>query len=80
MQAAFELAGSSDREALENVFEKVRLEQGNPFLYLPRRELAFGEDNCLTDQTALALQWQDDGSQQAVWPTRFSRAEPRPFQ
>lgn len=80
MQAAFELAGSSDREALENAFEKVRLEQGNPFLYLPRRELAFGEDNCLTDQTALALQWQDDGSQQAVWPTRFSRAEPRPFQ
>lgn len=80
MQAAFELAGSSDREALVNAFEKVRLEQGNPFLYLPRRELAFGEDNCLTDQTALALQWQDDGSQQAVWPTSFSRAEPRPFQ
>ncbi len=80
MQAAFELAGSSDREALKNAFEKVRLELGSPFLYLPRRELAFGEDNCLTDQTALALQWQADGSQQAVWPTRFSRAEPRPFQ
>jgi branched-chain amino acid transport system substrate-binding protein len=80
MQAAFELAGSSDREALKNAFEKVRLDLGSPFLYLPRRELAFGEDNCLTDQTALALQWQADGSQQAVWPTRFSRAEPRPFQ
>lgn len=80
MQAAFELAGSSDREVLKSAFEKVRLEQGSPFLYLPRTELAFGEDNCLTDQTALALQWQDDGSQQAVWPARFSRAEPRPFQ
>jgi ABC-type branched-subunit amino acid transport system substrate-binding protein len=80
MQAAFELAGSSDREALKGAFEKVKLEQGSPFLYLPRRELAFGEDNCLTDQTALALQWLPDGGQQAIWPTKFARAEPRPFQ
>lgn len=80
MQAAFELAGSSDREALKNAFEKVRIEQGSPNLYLPRKELAFGEDNCLTDQTALALQWLSDGSQQALWPAKFARAEPRPFQ
>jgi ABC-type branched-subunit amino acid transport system substrate-binding protein len=80
MQAAFELAGSNDREALKGAFEKVKLEQGNPFLYLPRRELAFGQDNCLTDQTALALQWLPDGGQQAIWPTKFARAEPRPFQ
>lgn len=80
MQAAFELAGSNDREALTGAFAKVRIEQGSQTLYLPRKELAFGDDNCLTDQTALALQWMPDGSQQAVWPTKFARAEPRPFQ
>jgi branched-chain amino acid transport system substrate-binding protein len=79
-QAAFELAGSDDREALRSAFAKVRIERGDPFLYLPRRELAFGEDNCLTDQTALALQWQPDGSQQVLWPGEFSHAEPRPYQ
>jgi ABC-type branched-subunit amino acid transport system substrate-binding protein len=80
MQAAFELAGSNDREAIKAAFEKVRIEQGNPHLYLPRKELAFGDDNCLTDQTALALQWLPDGSQQAIWPAKFARAEPRSFQ
>lgn len=80
MQAAFELAGSSDHDALKGAFEKVRIGQGSPYLYLPRKELAFGADNCLTDQTALALQWQPDGSQQSVWPSKFARAEPRPFQ
>ena len=80
VQAAFELAGNNDREALRGAFEKVRIGRSDPFLYLPRRELAFGEDNCLTDQTAIALQWEPDGSQQALWPAEFSRGEPRPYQ
>lgn len=80
LQAALELAGSDDREALTAAFRKVRIADGSPVLYLPRKELAFGSDNCLTDQTALALQWETDGSQKALWPARFSRGEPRPYQ
>ena len=79
LQAALELAGSDDREALTAAFSKVKIAEGSSTLYLPRKELAFGSDNCLTDQTALALQWQQDGSQQALWPARFSRGEPRPY-
>lgn len=79
VQAALELAGSSDPEALRASLAKVRIEEGNPNLYLPRKELAFGADNGLTDQTTLAFQWLPNGAQQTVWPARFATAEPRAF-
>ena len=80
LQAAIEKAASSDPEALRVSIGKVRIEDGSANLYLPRKELAFGSDNGLIDQTTLAVQWSSDGIQHTVWPKKFARAEPRAFQ
>jgi branched-chain amino acid transport system substrate-binding protein len=80
LQAAFEQAGSSDPEALRVAMTKVWIGAGSPNLYLPREDLAFGSDNCLIDQTTLAMQWASNGVQQSVWPKKFAKVEPRPFQ
>lgn len=80
LQAAIEKAASSDPEALRVSIGKVRIEEGSANLYLPRKELAFGSDNGLIDQTTLAVQWSSDGIQHTVWPKKFARAEPKAFQ
>jgi branched-chain amino acid transport system substrate-binding protein len=80
LQFAIEQAASSEPEALRVAISRVRLEEGSSNLYLPRKELAFGSDNGLIDQTTLAVQWLSGGIQQTVWPEKFARAEPRAFQ
>ncbi|ODT22624.1 MAG: hypothetical protein ABS35_14460 [Kaistia sp. SCN 65-12] len=79
VQAALELAASSDPEAIRDAFSKVRISTGHPHLYAPRKEIAFNADNLLTDSSVLFTQWTEDGKQQTVWPEEFARVEPRAF-
>ena len=79
VQAALELAASSDPEAIRDAFSKVRISTGHPHLYAPRKEIAFNADNLLTDSSVLFTQWTEDGKQQTVWPEKFARVEPRAF-
>lgn len=80
VQTALELAGSSDPQAIGDALAKVKFPSGHPYLYAPRKEIAFNADNLLTDSSALFTQWTEDGKQQTVWPQEYARVEPRPFQ
>ncbi len=56
MQQVLELAGSTEREAINQALKKVNIPYGDPNLYLARAEgLAFGEDRMPKDSTSMMV-------------------------
>lgn len=80
VQAALELAGSTEPAALHNALQNLHIEAGDPHLYFPRSGgIKFGDDNMPVDSTAVIIQWNEDGSQDVVWPEEFASADVRPL-
>lgn len=71
-----EKSGSEDPETILNSFGKVDIPAGSDHLYLPKADgIRFGKDRFLTDVTAIFTEWQDDGTQNVVWPEEFASAK-----
>jgi ABC-type branched-subunit amino acid transport system substrate-binding protein len=78
MQQVLELAGSPEREAINQAFKKVNIPYGDPHLYLARAEgLAFGEDRMPKDSTSMMVQWSADRKLEVVWPDLYAQTKPR---
>jgi branched-chain amino acid transport system substrate-binding protein len=78
MQQALELAGSTDREVIDQAFKKVAIPFGDPNLYLARPQgLAFGDDRMPKDSTSMMVQWSGDRKLEVVWPDPYAQTKPR---
>ena len=78
MQQVLELAGSTEREAINQALKKVNIPYGDPNLYLARAEgLAFGEDRMPKDSTSMMVQWSADRKLEVVWPDLYAQTKPR---
>ena len=78
MQQVLELAGSTEREAINQALKKVNIPYGDPHLYLARAEgLAFGEDRMPKDSTSMMVQWSADRKLEVVWPDLYAQTKPR---
>jgi hypothetical protein len=78
MQQVLELAGSTEREAINQALKKVNIPYGDPNLYLARAEgLTFGEDRMPKDSTSMMVQWSADRKLEVVWPDLYAQTKPR---
>lgn len=73
-----EAAGDATSEAIYEAFSGVDIPADSDKLYLPKTEgLRFdAETRFMTDVTALIVEWNEDGTQDVVFPKEFATREP----
>jgi branched-chain amino acid transport system substrate-binding protein len=80
LQAALELAASTDKEKLREAIGKVQLKPGDAGLYFPLlRGLSFGEDRMVKNLRSMIVQWSasDNPEPLVVFPEGVAAAQPR---
>ena len=79
IQRTLELAGSPEPKAIADAFRKVEIPYGDPDMYLAKpKGLKFAPDRLLEDGSAMFIQWNEDKTQEVVYPDNFAIASPRP--
>lgn len=78
VQHVLELAGSADPAAVHAAIPKIEIGPDSDHLYLARSGgIDFNEERRMTDVRGLIIQWNNDGTQDVVWPEEFAERKPR---
>jgi branched-chain amino acid transport system substrate-binding protein len=80
LQAALELAGSTDKEKLREAIGKVNLKPGDPGLYFPLAGgLSFGAERTVKNMRSMISQWSEGDNPEplVVFPESVAAAKPR---
>ncbi len=77
---ALEGAGSAKPDAILTALGKVNIKPDDSQLYLAKvGGVKFDESRFMVDQGGLFIQWNEDGTQDVVWPAEFASRKPRLF-